>query len=361
MKGGIMKGLPADRFVVLLSFLLIISNIHGQNGILCLSEDFSDTLFPKTDWISDGVTRVTAAGSFVSAPAAVSFGTYNGSLTLPEVSYPVKVSFSLGRTTNTTIKTMIVEISTTGAAAGFIPLDSFDLLNTPSGTFQQFTTNLQGWSSYGSAWIRFRKISSTTSPWRIDDIEVYNAPPLPVNLAFFKGEYTDEPAALLQWKTMGEWNNSGFVVERSADGINFCNAGFVHGAGTILIPQWYSFTDDFPFTPVSYYRLRQMDYDGMSKLSEVISIQEHNDRMNSLSISWIQGTHDEIAVGLNNPLMEPLILEVADLNGRILLSVRSSEENKSVFLLKVKLSGGLYVLLLSGSHQRITRKFLVDF
>ena len=108
-----------------LIFTILPFLMQGQDPCLpILEEDFSDTLFPKTGWMANGVSRVTTTGAWVSAPASASFGTYQASLTLPRVSFPVSLNFYLGRTSSTSLKSMIIEVSTTDSVSGFVALDT---------------------------------------------------------------------------------------------------------------------------------------------------------------------------------------------------------------------------------------------
>ena len=72
----------------------------------------------------------------------------------------------------------------------------------------------------------------------------------------------------LSWKTAAERNNKGFEIERSTNGVDFVNIGWVGGAGTTNDPSFYRFTDNFvqPNT-VYYYRLKQVDFDSRATLS----------------------------------------------------------------------------------------------
>ncbi len=74
------------------------------------------------------------------------------------------------------------------------------------------------------------------------------------------------------WSTALEVNNNGFEVERSTDGVNFTNLGFVQGHNNSTVTQSYAYPDNnvMPNT-VYYYRLNQIDNNGNSALSYVVS------------------------------------------------------------------------------------------
>ncbi len=92
---------------------------------------------------------------------------------------------------------------------------------------------------------------------------------LPVELTNFTARAIEKQRALLNWTTAAEVGNSHFEVERSVDGVNFVQLGAVAGAGQSNEEQSYEYLDLSPFSGVNYYRLRQVDFDGSTHLSEV--------------------------------------------------------------------------------------------
>lgn len=97
--------------------------------------------------------------------------------------------------------------------------------------------------------------------------------PLPVELVEFTGYHDEQQYVnVLNWKTASELNNDYFVVQRSLDGVNFINVGQIEGKGTTNEETNYSFIDENPAVGRNYYRLRQVDFDGSSEFSDVISI-----------------------------------------------------------------------------------------
>ncbi len=94
---------------------------------------------------------------------------------------------------------------------------------------------------------------------------------LPLEMLSFKGE-SKSGFNLLEWTTASEKNNDYFVLERSADGELFEPVGRVKGAGSSSEKHYYAMRDDAPFYPVTYYRLRQNDYDGNYSYTAVITV-----------------------------------------------------------------------------------------
>jgi len=94
--------------------------------------------------------------------------------------------------------------------------------------------------------------------------------PLPVTLTSFAA-VAKENAVALQWATASEKDNKEFVVERSHNGFQFEEITVVAGHGSTFIAQNYSATDVSPLTGTTYYRLKQVDYDGKFEYSNLPS------------------------------------------------------------------------------------------
>jgi len=94
---------------------------------------------------------------------------------------------------------------------------------------------------------------------------------IPIRLTTFEG-YAEQKYNLLKWTTATEENNAYFSIQRSVDGQNFTEIGQVNGSGTTTTTMNYEFIDNQPLSPYNYYRLKQVDFDGKSSLSDIISV-----------------------------------------------------------------------------------------
>lgn len=103
------------------------------------------------------------------------------------------------------------------------------------------------------------------------------------------------PAAnevVLHWLTGTESNNHYFAIERSADGLHFMEIGQVPGYGTSSQEQQYRFTDRWPLSGKSWYRLRQLDIDGKISYTPVLMINRDFNTIQPASLypNPVQGT-----------------------------------------------------------------------
>jgi fibronectin-binding autotransporter adhesin len=115
------------------------------------------------------------------------------------------------------------------------------------------------------------KITNVTSfsPFTLGSLD--GSSPLPVTWMYFNGDYVNEEV-LLSWKTATELVNDHFEVERSMNGYDFTTIGRVAGKGNSSSPQFYQFTDKHISESKYYYRLRQVDFDGVADFSKTIMV-----------------------------------------------------------------------------------------
>ncbi len=168
-------------------------------------------------------------------------------------------------------------------------VNSFDvfLVNIPPLTQNEqkvtLTPTLSGWNSIDIPLSSYNTLNLTgigQIKWEgrpsggtvyLDNIYFWKPPVIPVELVDFKAKLKNN-TTLLDWHTASERNNKAFEIERSTNGTTFTNIGEVKGNGTTSTPHDYTFTDVQPVDGVNYYRLRQIDTDGKTTLSKVVSV-----------------------------------------------------------------------------------------
>jgi hypothetical protein len=96
---------------------------------------------------------------------------------------------------------------------------------------------------------------------------------LPVEWAEMKLDFSEEDRkVIVRWATLKEWENSHFDVQRAKGNVErWEDIGTLDGAGFSDSKTVYSFTDiHLPLSGGNlYYRVRQVDFDGKSSISEV--------------------------------------------------------------------------------------------
>lgn len=95
--------------------------------------------------------------------------------------------------------------------------------------------------------------------------------PLPITLLNFTA-HPHETQVLLSWQTGMENNNDHFEIERSSTGTAFQFLTSVASQGNSAMQQSYQAIDPNPYRALNYYRLKQVDKDGHSMYSKIVSV-----------------------------------------------------------------------------------------
>ncbi|MDD5571939.1 MAG: T9SS type A sorting domain-containing protein, partial [Bacteroidales bacterium] len=193
------------------------------------------------------------------------------------------------------------------------------------------------------------------SRWTLSN-EVSN--PLPIELLSFQGVYENKKVNLY-WSTAAEINNDYFTIERSVDSKNFEIITTVKGAGNSNRILKYSAIDESPPLGIVYYRLKQTDFDGTYKYSDVISVKV-NGNVPGMNVSQPY-SNGKIKATINNISGTDLFVEVYNVLGAVYFSEVYKPENNN-FDLNVKTDnltkGAVYFLRVSDSKESIVRKFV---
>jgi hypothetical protein len=157
-----------------------------------------------------------------------------------------------------------------------------------------------------------------------------SANPLPIELVNFNCSYINRNTNGLNWTTASESNNDYFAIERSSNGIEFNQIAKVDGAGNSLTTLNYSFKDENPLSGISYYRLKQVDFNGKFSYSEICSVTNNGDGNVSFYPNPVRTSLTIDYEFSEKPKSN--VISVTDVTGK-LVSVSSSFRFKSNFRL----------------------------
>jgi hypothetical protein len=141
--------------------------------------------------------------------------------------------------------------------------------------------------------------------------------PLPVKLMLFAATLKGDDA-VLTWKTASETANEGFDVEVSSDGKTFERIGYVKGAGNSSTARTYMFNHAHAFDnrgTRNYYRLKQIDRNGGSEYSEIVSV-SRTLKDAAAMLAYPNPFTDVVTIEFSNAVAEQVAVEVYDLFGK---------------------------------------------
>lgn len=109
---------------------------------------------------------------------------------------------------------------------------------------------------------------------------IAQASELPVELLNFQAKRQDAATVNLNWATATETNNQGFYIERMLELEQvFEPIAFVDGQGTTVNTTHYHHKDENAYTGVTYYRLKQVDFDGTVTYSDIRAVVGEGSRL----------------------------------------------------------------------------------
>jgi hypothetical protein len=189
--------------------------------------------------------------------------------------------------------------------------------------------------------------------------------PLPISLLSFTAVPITN-AVKLNWVTETETNNDFFTIERSIDGVSFEIVTIVDGAGNSNQILEYSAYDESPYKGVSYYRLKQTDYDGTSSYSQIeavnfgdnssplqLNIQPNPSSQNTVTNIVIGGAAGkDVLVVVYNSVGEEIYskITITGTNGDAIVAIDNT----------AKLSAGVYIISASSKNEIVRKKLVIQ-
>lgn len=178
---------------------------------------------------------------------------------------------------------------------------------------------------------------------------------LPAGLLTFAGQ-REGSVNRLRWTTSSEQNSRGFEVQRSADGLNFNSIAFVNtlaAGGNSTDELHYTFTDNDPTGAKQYYRLKQVDMNNQSRLSNLVLIKR--DRPVTLAVEGLypNPASTQLNVIVATPVHEMITLQITDITGKSVLQKTAAVEagSNTIPVDISRLTKGSYVVkLVCGSN-----------
>ena len=178
---------------------------------------------------------------------------------------------------------------------------------------------------------------------------------LPVGLISFTG-VCDNQNVLLNWRSATETNNNYYTVERSAEQKTWLEIGTVQGAGNSMLAHSYTYTDRLPVESISYYRLKQSDFDGNTNYGNIIQVKNCvEDDSHNVMLYPNPSATGKFELSYTGDKSQVSSIEIFNALGE---KIYGSSNFQSAFDLSDK-SSGVYFLQVHSSSKTINLKVLV--
>jgi|GEM_PF-4679796 len=186
-------------------------------------------------------------------------------------------------------------------------------------------------------------------------VKIYYSDPLPVSLLSFTVSPDQDGTAIASWVTASEVNNNYFSLEKSSDGVNFNLLDHINGMGNSSTRHSYHFTDENPFDGLSYYRLSQTDFNGITEKLKTVSV--IMDNSSEFFFNCYSSSQPGTFVIESSFAMSQIM--VTDQQGRLVKKNDLAGNTTSVFLDLSFFQKGLYLIQVFSQTNTCSKKVIV--
>ncbi len=171
---------------------------------------------------------------------------------------------------------------------------------------------------------------------------------LSVSLLTFDAVKVGSKSKLL-WQTANEHNSESFIVQRSANGIDWTEIGILEAAGNSSVTKGYQFIDVAPLVGKNIYRLKVTELGGKFQYSSAKSLTFEG--LNTARINQVTPNPFQNSLMVNYNIIDNanVSIEILDAQGRILsitnevaqkgentVTINTSELTKGIYFITVK-------------------------
>ncbi len=183
--------------------------------------------------------------------------------------------------------------------------------------------------------------------------------PLPVEFYSFNGTCSGNKN-IITWQTASESNNYGFYVQKSNDASYWENVSFVNGHGNSNTLLTYQTEDGQPFEPTTYYRLLQVDNNGESKYSTIISVQCPSQTADE-SITPFYSDENRISFAIKGQTGITYHIYLTNYLGQVLYEKNILlEQTNQTIIIEKPLSSGIYYITLISNKSVISKPMMIQ-
>ena len=186
-------------------------------------------------------------------------------------------------------------------------------------------------------------------------VSINSSTPLPIQLLSFNASKTSLENVLIEWQTESEVNNDYFTIERSPNGIDWVELIRIEGAENSTDILTYSTIDISPYNGISYYRLKQTDFDKQSTYSQIRTINFNNLQNSELKI-FPNPTNGQISI--NGNFLDLEQIKIYNVLGQdVTRNTKQLNREKSKLIIDLSgLKGGFYFIKTKTSSSKINKQ-----
>lgn len=180
---------------------------------------------------------------------------------------------------------------------------------------------------------------------------------LPVELVSFTADVDPKGTVTLSWVTATEINNKGFYLQRatvSDQALAWTDVSFIKGNGNKESNTYYRYIDE-DFHDDSYYRLKQVDYDGAYEMHEMIFVAGRE--LSNISV-YPNPFRSRLTIDLPQGIYSASLRTLSGDECYSLHDHNSQDTKRGLEQACAKLKTGTYILIISNGYKQHITKIL---
>lgn len=184
---------------------------------------------------------------------------------------------------------------------------------------------------------------------------------IPVELTSFAATISDN-AVVLKWNTSTETNNSGFEVQKRTNNTGWTKVAFVKGAGTTTEARSYTYVDNNVLNAKTYYRLKQVDYNGSFEYSDVVEVDAIMPSDYALDQNFPNPFNPETTIKYALPQSGKVSLKVYNVVGKEVKTIVNRVQSAGTYSVSFdasELPSGVYFYELKADNYRSVKKMVL--
>lgn len=175
---------------------------------------------------------------------------------------------------------------------------------------------------------------------------LYNMTPFPVEWSNLSAEHIGGQQTQINWTTIKEVNTASFEVEKQVNGADFVSISQINAAGYSDAPIQYSIVDTRSEEGQTFYRIKQIDQNGIATFSPVVALKRLEVEKFMVK-GYPNPVKDIYQLEIQNPHSDWIEVHIRNLQGQLVKKERFWVEGNQVNRFRIDLEeikAGCYFL-----------------
>lgn len=188
-------------------------------------------------------------------------------------------------------------------------------------------------------------------------------PPLPIELLAFYAEPNGGNVSV-KWTTATESNNDYYTLEKTKDFLSFETVSIIDGAGNSSTVINYETIDYSPYNGLSYYRLKQTDYNGDFTYFPYVGVEFNSTIEFSFDLYPNPNSGESVSLKLHSEADREILVVVYDITGKESYSkvIITSMQGENFYAIdpNQKLSKGVYLVTATSNQSIFSKRLIIE-